>query len=62
MPSLSRPNSPAKQLISDLGFDLDELRKKMDPEWPLSNPTRPIASALLIACCIYKFLTIRLAN
>ena len=32
-----------KKLIADLDFDMDRLRKKMNPEWPLSNPTAPMA-------------------
>ena len=34
--------SETKQLITDLGFDLDELRTKMDPKWPLGNPALPM--------------------
>lgn len=35
-------SAETKKLISDLGFDLGELRKKMNPEWPLSNPAMPM--------------------
>ena len=31
-------SAETKKLIVDLGFDMDELRKKQDPVWPLSNP------------------------
>ena len=31
-------SAETKKLISDLGFDMDKLRKKQAPEWPLSNP------------------------
>ncbi|MEM8564114.1 MAG: NAD(P)/FAD-dependent oxidoreductase, partial [Pseudomonadota bacterium] len=39
----SRFYSPqTKKMVADLGFDLDELRTKMNPDWPLSNPALPM--------------------
>ncbi|MEM8659687.1 MAG: FAD/NAD(P)-binding protein, partial [Pseudomonadota bacterium] len=39
----SRFYSPqTKKMVADLGFDLDELRTKMNPDWPLSNPELPM--------------------
>jgi spermidine dehydrogenase len=37
-----RYSAESRKLIEDLGFDLDELRKKVDPKWPLTDLSQSV--------------------